>query len=140
MGEDGCRKGEEVTPKQQAVIDAAKRLCVPHGLIEQSRAIMSLVQAVLDMNEEDNRDIPYFSSVVTTASSEDPKEWSAECFAARKWGATGVVTDKPDRHGTLYQVQHECGGYAWYNARELVQLKTYQVGVVEGEALPEVKP
>lgn len=50
-------------------------------------------------------------------------DWTYENHLARQWGVIGVVKDLSNAHGLCYKVEHDDGSSAWYDPKELEDLK-----------------
>lgn len=57
--------------------------------------------------------------VVTVKPEVESRDWTSAARVARLWGAAGTIIARNDAHGEVYQVRHDVGGEAWYEAREL---------------------
>ena len=58
--------------------------------------------------------------------------WSDPTRADAKWGVEGTIIAYSDSHGLVYEVQHDCGGKAWYEPGEVALVKTMEAFKWEG--------
>lgn len=56
---------------------------------------------------------------IRTTKHAGSTDWSDPNRPDAKWGAEGIIIGHSDSHGLIYQVQHDCGGIAWYESAEL---------------------
>ncbi len=63
--------------------------------------------------------VPY-GTRVTTTKKDASEDWVDNERPSCRWGVKGHITGHSDSHGLCYEVQHEGGGFAWYNHDELV--------------------
>ena len=72
----------------------------------------------------------YPVGVLTVRPEKESTDWSKDTLKERKWGVKGVLVDRSDGHGLVYQIRHNDGTTGWYEPRELKRLDA------TGEALP----